>query len=92
MPVHKFYSNSEKVCRALPANLLAKQITFGVNTDDLVYSVGKVLGMSYSVEDGDVFTYAESFETFKTGLKSQKVNGQKRTSPGFQPQFLTHSV
>ena len=61
MPVHKFYSNSEKVCRALPANLLAKQITFDENTDDLVYSVGKVLGMSYSVEEGDVFTYAGKF-------------------------------
>ena len=61
MPVHKFYSNSDKVCRALPAGLLAKQITFDENTDDLVYSVGKVLGMSYSVEDGDVFTYAGKF-------------------------------
>ena len=61
MPVHKFYSNSEKVCRALPAHLLAKQITFDENTDDLVYSVGKVLGMSYSVDEGDVFTYAGKF-------------------------------
>ena len=37
--------------------MLAKQITFN-DESDAVWESGKVLGMAYSVEEGDVFTYA----------------------------------
>ena len=60
MPVHKFFSNSKLVCETLDKNVLAKQITFN-DESDAVWESGKVLGMAYSVEEGDVFTYASKF-------------------------------
>ena len=60
MPVHKFFSNSKLVCETLDKNVLAKQIKFNDDADT-VWESGKVLGMAYSVEEGDVFTYASKF-------------------------------
>ena len=60
MPVHKFFSNSPLVCQTLDKKALAKQISFSDETDT-VWESGKVLGMTYSVEEGDVFTFASKF-------------------------------
>ena len=60
MPVHKFFSNSPLVCQTLDKKVLAKQITFDSEADT-VWESGKVLGMAYSVEEGDVFTFSSKF-------------------------------
>ncbi len=46
MSVKKFYSNSPLVCKSLDQNLLAKAIQFDEVTHDVVYNIGRVLGMS----------------------------------------------
>ncbi len=46
MTVQKFYSNSPLVCKSLDQSLLAKAIQFDEVTHDLVYNIGRVLGMS----------------------------------------------
>ena len=60
MPVHKFFSNSDLVCQTLDKKTLAKQISFS-DASDTVWDSGKVLGMIYSVEEGDVFTFSSKF-------------------------------
>ena len=41
MPVHKFFSNSDKVCKALDKKTLSKEISFSDKTDVICES-GKV--------------------------------------------------
>ena len=60
MPVHKFFSNSDLVCKALDKKVLAKQISFS-DSADTVWDSGKVLGMTYSVDEGDVLTFSSKF-------------------------------
>jgi len=61
MPVHKFYTNSHLVIRNVDPSLLAKQIT--LDEKDISIDAGKILGMKYSVEDGDVLMFAGRFNT-----------------------------
>ena len=70
MKVQKFYSNSELVCKNLDQDLLAKAITFDEATHDVIYNVGRVLGMSYSVPD-DCLTYAGKFRDVKEWVKGK---------------------
>ena len=70
MTVHKFYSNSKLVCKETDPKLLAKQIQFNEATHDVVYNIGKVLGMSYSVPD-DCLTYAGKFKDVKGWVKGK---------------------
>jgi hypothetical protein len=70
MTVQKFYSNSPLVCKSLDQNLLAKTIQFDEVTHDLVYNIGRVLGMSYSVPD-DCLTYAGKFGNVKEWIKGK---------------------
>jgi predicted nuclease with RNAse H fold len=70
MTVQKFYSNSELVCKNLDQNLLAKAIQFDEVTHDVVYNIGRVLGMSYSVPD-DCLTYAGKFGNVKDWVKGK---------------------
>jgi hypothetical protein len=73
MPVHKFFSNSDLVCKSLDKKVLAKQISFTDSTD-VVWETGKVLGMVYSVEDEDVFTYSSKFRNISDiiGVENNK--------------------
>ncbi len=70
MTVHKFYSNLKLVCKETDPKLLAKQIQFDEATHDVVYNIGKVLGMSYSVPD-DCLTYAGKFKDVKGPSQGQ---------------------
>jgi hypothetical protein len=70
MTVQKFYSNSPLVCKSLDQNLLAKAIQFDKVTHDVVYNIGRVLGMSYSVPD-DCLTYAGKFRNVKEWIKGK---------------------
>ena len=70
MTVQKFYSNSELVCKNTDQNRLAKTIQFDEATHDVVYNVGRVLGMSYSVPD-DCLTYANKFKNVKEWVKGK---------------------
>jgi hypothetical protein len=70
MTVQKFYLNSPLVCKSLDQNLLAKSIQFDKVTLDLVYNIGRVLGMSYSVPD-DCLTYAGKFKKVKEWIKGK---------------------
>ena len=63
MPVHKFYTNSLLVIRNIDPGLLAKQIT--LDEKDVHIDSGKILGMKYSVEDGDVLMYAGRFKSLR---------------------------
>ena len=60
MPVHKFFSNSDLVCKTLDRRYLAKQISFS-DSSSVIWDLGKVLGLIYSVSEGDVFTYSSKF-------------------------------
>ena len=73
MPVHKFFSNSDLVCKTLEKKTLAKQISFS-DTSDVVYDTGKVLGMIYSIENGDVLTFSSKFRNMRE--LSSVENGQ----------------
>jgi len=63
MPVHKFYTNSLLVIRNVDPKLLAKQIT--LDEKDVHIDSGKILGMKYSVEDGDVLMFAGKFKSVR---------------------------
>jgi hypothetical protein len=70
MTVQKFYSNSPLICKSLDQNLLAKAILFDEVTHDVVYNIGRVLGMSYSVPD-DCLTYTSKFGDIKEWIKGK---------------------
>lgn len=61
MPIHKFYTNSMLVIQNIDPKLLAKQIS--LQEKDVVIESGKILGMKYSVEDGDVLMFAGKFKS-----------------------------
>ena len=77
MPVHKFFSNSDLVCKALDKKSLAKQISFS-DSSDTVWDTGKVLGMVYAVEEGDVFTFSSKFRDLSELIKEKKGKWTKR--------------
>lgn len=64
MPVHKFFSNSDLVCKTLDKKSLAKQISFS-DASDVVYDSGKILGMIYSIDEGDILTYSSKFRNVR---------------------------
>jgi hypothetical protein len=70
MTVQKFYSNSPLVCKSLNQNLLAKAIQFDKVMHGVVYNIGRVLGMSYSVPD-DCLTYTGKFRNVKEWIKGK---------------------
>jgi hypothetical protein len=70
MTVQKFYLNSPLVCKSLDQNLLAKAIQFDEVTHDVVYNIGRVLGMSYLLRD-DCLTYAGKFGNVKEWIKGK---------------------
>jgi hypothetical protein len=70
MTVQKFYSNSELVCQNTDQTLLAKQIHFEGASHDVVYRVGRVLGMSYTVPE-DCLTYAGKFKDVRNWVKGK---------------------
>jgi hypothetical protein len=75
MPVHKFFSNSDLVCQNLDKKTLAKQIWFS-DASDTVWDSGKVLGMVYLVDEGDVFTL---FSKFRNTSELVEVKNDKWT-------------
>lgn len=79
MSVQKFYSNSELVCKNTDPKLLAKTIQFDEASHDVVYNVGRILGMSYSVPD-DCLTYAGKFKNVQDWVKG-KVNIDIESEP-----------
>ena len=79
MPIHKFYSNSELVCKNIDQGLLAKQISFADN-NDVVYESGKVLGMRYSVEENDCLTFAGKFRNIREWIHKNKKH--RKYAPG----------
>ena len=89
MPVHKFFSNSDLVCRTLDKKVLAKQISFS-DSESIVWDSGKVLGMIYSVDQGDVFTFSSKFKKLKTLWKSRMEDGPKKMLHKPLHQSLTH--
>ena len=61
MPIHKFYTNSLLVIRNIDPALLAKQIT--LDEKDVTIDAGKILGMMYSVHEGDVLMFSGKFKS-----------------------------
>ena len=61
MPVHKFYTNSVLIIRNIEPSLLAKQIT--LDEKNVSIDTGKILGMKYSVEEGDVLMFSGKFKS-----------------------------
>ena len=60
MPVNKFFLNSDLVCQTLDKKTLAIQISFS-DSSDTVWDSRKVLGMIYTLYEGDVFTFSSKF-------------------------------
>ena len=77
MPVHKFFSNSDVVCKALDRKTLSKEIHFS-EASDVIWDSGKVLGMVYAVADGDVFTYSSKFRNVSEILEVKDGKWTKR--------------
>jgi hypothetical protein len=65
------------VCKTLDKRVLAKQISFS-EAMDVVWESGKVLGMTYSVEEEDAFTYSSKFRNVSDMLKVKDDQWTKR--------------
>ena len=63
MPIHKFYTNSLLVIRNIDPTLLAKQIT--LDEKNVFIDSGKILGMRYSVDEGDVLMFSGKFTSVR---------------------------
>ena len=61
MPVHKFFSNSDMVCKALDKKTLSKDISFS-EASDVIWDSGKVLGMVYSVKRVPTYSSHQNHE------------------------------
>ena len=59
-PFTNYFRTVNLSAKTLDKKVLAKQINFK-DEADTVWESGKVLSMAYSVEEGDVFTYASKF-------------------------------
>ena len=63
MPIHKFYTNSLLVIQNIDPTLLAKQIT--LDEKNVFIDSGKILGMRYSVDEGDVLMFSGKFTSVR---------------------------
>jgi hypothetical protein len=92
MPVNKFFLNSDLVCQTLDKITLAIQISFS-DSSDTVWDSKKVLGMIYTLYEGDVFTFSSKFRNVsklvevKNG-KWTKRNVSSTSSSIFDPSGL----